>query len=240
MLEPGDESLGGALREAFASRIVEDGERPANYSMRLSDDPSRFHVLLRNSCLVVASPDARRVVLALLRHLADHAGAPEHTLAVQALALVRDGRATLVPTLLEDDLRSSSRALADAGIQLLDSVSVHVDVDAAEVVVGAGLDVHDAGIAKVLDLAGAPRRTDPPVPAGRYPIKQWAMMELWSEPGAYSRATATRRAALLLRGGPEAGGPGTMAGLAALFARVPAVGINPSERIDALDVARRA
>lgn len=157
---------------------------------------------------------------------------------VQALALLREGQITLVPTLLEDDLRSASRALSDDGIQLLDAFAVNVDIDTAEVVVGPGLDVDPAGLADVLAIAGAPRRTDLPVPAGRYPIRRWAMMELWGAPGPYSRATATRRAALLLRGGPDAAGPGTVGRLATLFERVPVTGIDPAGRHDALAVAR--
>ena len=110
VLEAGDEALASAMRETFASMLIEDQPRPANYSLRLSDDPDRFHVLQRNSCLVVASPDARRVVWALLRHLADHVD-PETPpiVSVQALALLRDGEVTLVPTLVEDHLREPCR-----------------------------------------------------------------------------------------------------------------------------------
>jgi hypothetical protein len=238
-MEPSDEQLGQAMREAFTALLVEDRPSAANFSLRLSDDPSSFHALYRNRCLLVASPDARRVVVALLRHLDDHLAPPAPPVfPVQALALVRHGAAMLVPTLLEEDLRASARNLAQDGIQLLDAYSVNVDIDTAEVVVGSGVGVDSAAVDRVVALGGVPRRSDPPVPAGRYPISRWVMVELWSDPGPYSRATAVRRASLLLRGGPAAAGPETFSRLADLFADVPAVGVAPSGRREVLDIAR--
>lgn len=226
------------MQRALARYVIADDHERANYSLRLSDDRRTFHVLYRGSCVAVASPDPQRIVTALVRHLDAHAGTPDGLVGVQAVALLRDDRAMLVPTLLEDDLRALSRQLGREGIQILDTHTVFVDLSAGEVVVTSDLEVDDGALADVVSLAPPSRRSDPPVRDGRYPLARWLLMELWQRPGRYSRATATRRAALVLRGGPRAAGHQPLDRLAELFETVPADGIAPKSRREILSLAR--
>lgn len=232
------EALGSALREAFATHIVDDRRALANYSLRLSDDPKVFHTLYRGACVVMTSPDPARVVAALVRHLDAHGPTPARLVPVQAVAVIRDGRATLLPTLLEDDLRTQSRQLDRAGAQILDTHTVLLDLEAREVVVQPRLAVDRSALEQAVELAPAPRRPDPPVPDGRYPIERWLLMELWQPPGPYSRATATRRAALVVRGGVPVAGLDLLDRLADVFKVVEAEGIDPGSRQEILTALR--
>ncbi len=230
--------LTAALRAAFATYVVDDQRSIANYSLRLSDDPTVFHALYQGSCLVVASPDAGRVVAALVRHIEAHAPTPAGLVPVQGIAIVTSGRATIVPTLIEDNLRDLARQLSADGSQVLDTHTVHLDLEAREVVVAPQLDLDRRALAEAVGLAPPPRRADLPVPDGRYPIDRWLLMELWDPPGLYSRATATRRAALVVRGGPLSAGPDTLERLAHLFEAVSAEGIDPRSRRETLELLR--
>ena len=197
-------------------------------------------MLYRGGCPAVVSPDPERVITGLLRHVDAHAPTPPGLLAVQAVALVREGRVLLVPTLIEDDLRDHNRQLGLDGIQLLDSHTIYLDPERGELVVQTSLDVDRSALEAAIADAPAARRLDPPVPDGRYPIEHWLMMDLWHEPAAFSRVTATRRAALVLRGGLGKAGEGTLGRLAALFSSVPATGIDPQGRDEILALARES
>lgn len=234
-----DDAVSGALRAAYRPYVLEeDRPRTANYSLFLSNDPATFHRLYRGDCLVLASPDPERVVAALVRHLGAHRVPPDGLVPVQALALIHWGHATLAPTLLEDDLRALGRRLDRCGIQLLDTHAVLVDIDQGEIVVGEGLGVDHGALASVVGMAPRPRRNDPPVPDGRYPIRRWMFMDFWQSPGAYSRATATRRAALVIRGGPMTAGEQVLDRLARLFETVAAEGIDPANREEVMALLR--
>lgn len=232
------EALNDALRAAFATHVVADDRTGANYSLRLSDDPKVFHVLYRGACVVTASPDPARVVAALVRHLDAHGPTPARLVPVQAVAVIREGRATLLPTLLEDDLRTQSRQLDRAGAQILDTHTVLLDLETREVVVRPRLTLDRSALDRGVALAPAPRRPDPPVADGRYPIQRWLLMELWQRPGLYSRATATRRAALVVRGGVPGAGLDLFDRLARLFDVVEAEGIDPGSRQEILAALR--
>lgn len=232
--------LTSALRDAFAAHVVDlagDTVRRANYSLRLSDDRKVFHTLYRGEVVVVASPDPRRLLTALVRHLDAHAGPPPGLLPVQALALVRRGRATLFP-MWTDRVRSFDRRLERDDIRLLDTVDVHLDPDAVEVVVQPRLRVDPAALERAGRLAPPPRRPDLPVPDGRYPLKGWHFSAVFHPAGPYSRATAARRAARDVTGGPGRIGAAGVARLAAMFGQVEATGINPQQRDDILAALR--
>lgn len=227
------------LRTAFDKYVIsEHTSRPVNYSVRLSRDARTFHTLHRGSCMVLGSPDPQRILGALVRHVEAHAPASDGTVAMQALAVLDGGGVTLVPTLLEEDLRSVERRLTEEGVALLDAPFVSVDLQAGELVVEPWSDVDHAALDELAALAPTPRRLDPPIPEGRYPLRRWLFMDYWQAPGPYSRATATRRAALLVRGGPGAAGPDVLQRLAALFESVEAAGIDPASRDETLSLFR--
>lgn len=241
MLRGATEAERRGLLAAFAPYVIDEhATRPANYSLRLSHDPKVFHTLHRGSCLVVGSPDTRRVLAALVRHVEAHAPTVDGTVAVQALAVVEAGGVTLVPTLVQDDLRALGRRLQRAGATLLDAPYVRLDLDAREVVVAPNLDVDHGALAE-LGLAAPPaRRADPPAADGRYPVRRWLFMDYWQPPGPYSRATATRRAALLVRGGPAGAGADVLRRFGDLFADVAAEGIDPSSTQETLGLLAAA
>lgn len=241
MLRAGADAERDLLRRAFATYVVADDEaRDANYSLRLSPDTDQFHRLYRGSCLVTASPDPRRVVAALVRNVQAHAPAPPGLLAIKTILLVRAGQATFVPTLLEDHVRILGRRLGEQDIQQVDTHTALLDLDAREVVVERQLLLDDAALDDLVAAFPSGRRTDAPVPDGRYPLVRWLMMELWDQPGRYSRATATRRAALMIGGGPLAAGFGVLDRLATCFSTVVAEGIDPKSRTETLDLIRGA
>ncbi len=190
--------------------------------------------------MVATSPDATRVVTALARYVSGHAAPPPGLVPVQAVAVVKNGRATLVPTLLDEHLQALSRQLDRRGQRVLDVQTLHLDLERHEVVVGMLADIDGNALAAAASLAPSPRRADPPVPDGRYPIERWMLMEFWDRPGPYSRGTATRRAALVVRGGPRTAGPRALDRLAELFTTVPAEGIDPQSRREVLDLLRPA
>lgn len=226
------------MRQALARYVIDVEPRSANYSLRFSDDPNVFHVLYRGSCVATASPDPLRVVQALIRCLDAHAGAPAPLVPVQGIALVRGREAMIVPTLLEDNLRGLARKLSAKGIGQIDTQTVFLDLERREVVIEPVLDIDRAGVDRLVGLAPIARRVDATVEDGRYRLARWLFMEFWDPVGRYTRATATRRAALVVRGGPAAIGDGLLDRLAHLFDSVEAEGIDPHGRSDVIRLLR--
>lgn len=239
MVRAHTEELTDAIRRALSRHVVDDAEaESANFSLRLSDNPKVFHTLYRGACVVVASPDPRRVLTALIRNLEAYTTNPPGLVGVQARVLVRDGMATLVPTLINDDLRALNRRMANKGIRQLDAETALLDLERREVVVTSILDVDRAPLDAALADVPQPRRADPPLENGRYPLARWAFMEFWEPLGPYTRPTAARRAALVLRDGPRAINGDLLAGLAALFETVEAEGIDPQSTADVVSLLR--
>jgi hypothetical protein len=186
-----------ALRVAFGRYVVGDPEAKPNFSVRVTADPKRAHLLHWGGCVVTRSFDADRVVRSLLQHIEVHLDPPDGTIAVRSLPYVGPHGAILLPAPLDDDLRMRDRRLRDAGYVALDSPRSFVDPVTAELVVTDRLELDRAALAEATD--GLPRRRhEPTIEVGRYPIERWMFVDYTGLHGPLSRAGAGRAVAMQL------------------------------------------
>ncbi len=225
------------LRQAFSTLVDDTVEAPANYSVILSPanrdngGPRGLHLLYHDSTAVVRTRYPRRVLAALRSYLSGHlehegpSGGP--LIDVNAVALVRDGQAVLVPsiTLIWVDLLSPR--LHRKGIQFVDSPHVTVDPVSGELVVDPPtLPINDTVEFDGIDSA-RPGREPPPVSPGRYPIKGWAFYtKQGDERGRLSPGFGVFVAIRSVRGFPDVSPSRDVGYLTELFSRVPALAIS--------------
>jgi hypothetical protein len=160
--------LGSALR----AWSVDDPEIGPNYSLHLSPEPAQHHLLFRGSCVEVRTPDPERALGALLRHLRPLVTGPGLA-GFTAIALVRDGRATIVDEAFRAGVVKGERRLGDLGYHRSDAREVTVDTGTGEVVVASGHLVERSAFDDLLQGLPPARRSDPLVPPGHYPIGAW-------------------------------------------------------------------
>lgn len=205
-----------ALALAFAPLVVDDPDAPGNFSILFSQDPQHAHLLYWGGCVAARSFDPDRLLRALVDHVAAHLEPPSGLVWIQSLAFVRDGRAVLMPTPLDDDLRIVDRQARAEGLVRLDSPRVLVDLAAGELVVADLLDLDPDELARVAD--GVPRRrAEPTAPQGRYPIERWVFIDYTRRCGPVGRATATRAAILEVLAGVDAPDKDLLSTVAELF-----------------------
>jgi len=181
------------LRRALRHHHVPALDPPPNYSVKLAGDTKHrrgagFHFVYRSSSVVVRTRDVRRAVHGLFAHLATHV--PSDTpdlLTVQAVGLVGDGGALIVPNALRQWMSLLERRLNLKGLRVVDMPSLLVDAARHEVVVPEpALQIDWAGL-DGLERIPVESRPDPFVPVGRYPIRGWAFL---GDGRALSRASA--------------------------------------------------
>lgn len=183
------------VRRLLGQHLVEDVEAPANYSVILEDRSGvgrGLNLLYRSWTTLVRSRHPDRVLMALVAHLDQYGLAPatDH-LRARAVALVREGRAILVPDRVFTWTDLLTPRLHRKGWQFVDSPFVDVDPDRAELVVA---DPNIQGELMGADSSSA-RREPPPVAPGRYPLDAWAFMASdQPSPEAMSVAAGTARA----------------------------------------------
>lgn len=172
------QQAGRLLRTALGGYVV-DGEAPHNYSLYLAAGDEGgirpLQRLYRGGALEVRSRSAGRVVTALLGHLSWYAREPDEDLpAVQAMAVVRGGRAWLLPLDLRANLEHLEPALNRSGFAVVDELLPVVDPATAELVVREPvLEVDRGALGDLEGLVPAPRRAEPQVRPGRYPLTAW-------------------------------------------------------------------
>ena len=131
------DELGASLREALAPYVRDDLERrpQANLSVVVADDRGHrrgagFHFLRRGTTAVVRSRDPRRVLAGLASYLSAATEPPDGVVRVNAVALVRDGTATVVPAQMLQWLAQLERRLATNGLEFVDQPWVYLDAGA--------------------------------------------------------------------------------------------------------------
>lgn len=170
-----------ALASALRPWIIADPAVGANYSLHLSTEPNHRHLLFRGACVEVTTADPQRAVDALLRHLQP----PEANAAVAsfaAVALVRDGRATIIDDAFRASVAVRERRLADLGYSRSDAREVAIDVVAGDVVVPTGIDVDRSPLTDVVATLPAARRAGRPVAPASHPIEAWVFPTRSGEP----------------------------------------------------------
>ncbi len=151
--------------------MVVDAKVPVNFAVRLGADPTQFHVLFWGTCPALRTLDVERLIVGLRRFAGDHGDGPPGTVRTDFAAAVRNGAAVLLDRKARELLVKEERTLRRSRLSVLESPYADVDVDHGELVVtDAALPVDEAGFDELRSLAPAPRRQDPAVPAGRYPL----------------------------------------------------------------------
>jgi hypothetical protein len=209
-----------ALARVFADWLVDDATAPVNFSLRLSEDPRRAHILYWGGCVAARSFDPARMIEALVRHTAINQQLPDGLIAVRSLACVSEGRgAVLVPAPLQDDLLARDRRLRADGMLPTDLPWSWLDVEAGAVVVPSLAGVDDAALARAAAL-GATGRTERSAARGAHPLERWLFIDYTGESGPLSRASATRAACMQVTGGVDGLDPTLVQRLGVMFARV--------------------
>jgi hypothetical protein len=160
---------------------VEEPAAPANYSIQVADStagdrsPQGYHFLFRNIQTVVRSRDVGRVVTGLFSYLSGHFDRADDYLQVDALVVIFDGSALIVPADVRHHLPMIERRLHREGFRVVDAPFVLIDPAGPDVVVprpAVGVDWSVLDQWSTAHLSG--RHRDPAVPAGPYPLKGWA------------------------------------------------------------------
>lgn len=234
------------LRRALAAHLVDGVEAPPNFTLLIGDragdadagsrgrGPTRtsgFHFLYRSSASMVRTRDPNRLVRALLSHLDGfRPDAGGGLLQLSVTALVGEAGAVLAPASLRGWLEVVERRLNAKGLRVADQPWVAVDTGTGELVVREPqLDVAWPAFE---DLAGAvrgPRRTEPVVDAGRYPIVGWGFQTDEDGAGAMRPAHAVSRAAPTVINVAELGGQGVLDQVAQLVRRIRPAGVHWDE-----------
>lgn len=164
-------------------RVVDAGDEsmPRNLSVHLAESPPDggrtidLHRLYLGHHLVLRTRDPHRVLAALDSHLDAHALTHDPERAqLAATAVVRDGRAHLLPTASRRRVVDHARRYAAAGYLLVDRPWVEVDLGAGELVVApSSIDVDEVAVPDSVATGDAV----PAVRPGRYPILSIAVAE---------------------------------------------------------------
>lgn len=166
-----------ALQAALQAHVVEDPDAPPNFSVKFASTSSEFHILYRGECPEVRTLDPSRLFTALRLHLDGVAPLQQGLVRFQARAVVRDGRATLLPSAARESLMAIDRRLRRAGLLAVDAPSVTIDLESTELVIEPSLQLESAPLAELAARLPEPRRTERHVGPGRYPIDRWVFLD---------------------------------------------------------------
>lgn len=185
------------LRETLRAHLVEGGEAPPNFSVKLADankrnGPVGFHLLYRSSSVQLRTRDPQRLVRGLFAHLASYRKEQlRGFLGVQGVGLVSERGAVIAPTTLRQIRAQIERRLNELGVRFIDDSFILMDWKSHEVVVPEPFLEIDWSALDRLDKILPGGRPDPPVPPGRYPLIGWAFF-------AHGEERLTRGQALAL------------------------------------------
>ena len=211
-------ALDAGLRRALRAHVVEGGEAPPNYSVRVADEPGAFHFLFWGGRTVLRTLDPQRLLAALLAHLSGHLDVPPGRLRANAIAAVNGETALVLPAWLRQELAHLEPLLVRRGFTVADGPWVDIDLATAElVVIDPALSVDRPALEAVAaDLIR--KRREQVVRPGRYPIAAWSFLGPAVEDGHLSRAESTLRAAGLSSTKVT---PASLALIGTFFATVP-------------------
>lgn len=166
---------GDGPRDQFVRALVpwhSDRRADHNYSVWFSNDRRSFHRLQWGGCNAVRTRDPERFRRALAHHLGGHGVPPEGLLRTDAIVAVHDGRATMLPASMRQELHRFERPLRQGGVIFHDAPWVDVDPYTGDVVVEPPRLPPDRfdGVAERLP---APTRPEPVLDPGRYSLAAW-------------------------------------------------------------------
>lgn len=168
-----------AFQQVWTAETRLQPDAPPSVHLLPGEDASQFHRMHRNGCLTAVSADPQRLFITAARHLAVTLPAPEGTARFQTLAVVRDGVATMVPSLIDERLLHHQRRLRELGVLATDSPASLVDLAAGELVVAPDELLDLDALPELAAAFGHRRREEPVVPPGRYPIDRWFFLDVF-------------------------------------------------------------
>lgn len=228
------DAAAAAVRDAFRAQAVDDPGAPKNFSVAFSNDRNSAHLLFWGGCVAARSFDPDRIVRSLADHLTAHCPAPAGLVWIESIPFVKDGKAVLMPSRLNDSLRVVDRQLREAGWTAVDAPRALVDLETAELVVADLMESDPDALAQAV-TGVARRRTEPAVPYGRYQLDRWVFLDYRGNWGPIGRASATRAAMLEIADGVEQPDADLLWKIARLFSRVQPSSMFPGYRDAALD-----
>jgi hypothetical protein len=178
-------ALTDRVRAALSGFLVEDVLAPPNYSIRLESPGSVVegspgaYTLYRGRCSFLRTRTQTRVLRALVRCVSAHTDVHRDIVRVRQAAVVGRTGAVLLPSELLWRLEALEPRMHEVGLWLVDPPIVEIDTESREVVVAPP---RLAGEVVSFDAGGAP--------AGRYPIREWAILGLDDEPVSLEVALA--------------------------------------------------
>jgi hypothetical protein len=209
--------------QALAAHLVRGVDAPPNYSVQIEGPQGRapvagLHFAYEGAAVVARSRDPRRVLLALVNHLAARRlDTPADLLRVSATVLVGDGWAVLAPVAVRGARDVLERRLLACGMRIVDAPAALVDTERVEVVVREpALEVDWSALDVLEGLVPRSGPADVPPPAGRYRLLGWGMLIEGREPGPIDAALAVASAAQALSDLPDAGAGDALRRLASL------------------------
>jgi hypothetical protein len=235
------------LDRLFAGARVRDARVPENYSVALTLESGggrssrELDLLVYGGTQLVRSRAPSRVLAALLAYLSDDLGLVDDTrvTAVAATAVVRDGRAHLLPPGLVNYVKELQPRWSRAGFALVDAPNTRIDVERRELVVAAPAVPYDASVLDELDATTRLGAELPRVRSGRYPLATWFLIRAPQAP-ALSPALAVTSALALVSNRDDV--EACIGELADLFTEVNARPLwygNARELVDGVDAALR-
>lgn len=182
--------LADALRDALAPlRYEAGGDLPVSFSVEVAQTPDRLHRLQWGRCSVLRTPDARRLVEGLLRHLQVATVPRPGTLRLRVASVVTPAGVVLLPDGLRRDVASLGRRLAARGVHLTDGAVVDVDLASGEAEIPGAIELERDELDAV--AAGLPRRRDDhPEPPGRHHVRS-VLTDPWAS-GEFERLSWLR------------------------------------------------
>jgi hypothetical protein len=190
---------GAIVDRLFPGARVDDRYVPVHYAVELHADglddsasATPRNVLVHGGSELVRSHSAARVLSALLAHLTDDLGiADSSACRIAAAALVRDGRAVVVPWATRHWSRSLEPMVAERGFVFVDGPAPGIDLDRGEIVVAAPSVPHDPEVLAELDRTAHLGAELARVMPGRYPIAAWCFFGSGASGRVLSVASAT-------------------------------------------------
>jgi hypothetical protein len=240
-----------AIQRILAAHLLPDVEAPPNLSLltadpSAADGPSRsFDFLYRSSQSVVRTRSPGRVLRALFQYLSDLA-APETSLArFYGTGLVLDGRSILAPYQIRSQMAAFETRLHRAGLRVVDTPVVSIDLGTGELVVPEPVLSIDAEALAEYERRHPSRGREPvPVPPGRYPILGWAAASDEDRVGRLPLAEAVATMASEVSNADVLGAQETLSGVARILGRAIPFGVwwqTPRELVSQLtDLTKEA
>lgn len=188
-LTPG--ALADAMCDALAPLRSRDdvSDLPVSFSIEVAETPDRLHRLQWGRCTVLRTPDARRLVEGVLRHLQVAAMPPDGAIRLRLASVVAPEGVVLLPDGARRDLAVLGRRLADRGVYATDSAVIDVDLATGDAQIAGAVEVDRVELDAV--ATNMPRRRDDHAASpGRHRVSA-VFTDPWAT-GAFERLTWLR------------------------------------------------